>query len=283
MFLKWLKERLVYIVTLLLVLAYISGLYILKNRGKIQEDTLALGMTAFVGWLVALLIAWIHLRKNRLDNLTLNKQETKKRLEIEAFRELNNAISKFSNTIGSVSVSYWTWPSKLELHRRNPSIFSFNRTEINPKISEQIIKLGYAEVDFLTAIEANEIVILQFDHLRKFIQFKIYDLKEAIESFRSYFSEVDDEYLAKSEGYSDFERRCKEINEQFIEIHCYLYDYRIQLMNSLLGGVFDTKVPERKPIDQRYKKLSEVAIKEEVEREFAERQKKIIREGELAG
>ena len=277
MFLKWLKECLVYIFTLLLVLAYIIVLYVLKNRGKIQEGTFASGMTAFVGWLVALLIVWIHLRKNRLDNLTLNKQETKKRLQIEAFRELNNAISKFSNTIGSVSVSYWTWPSKLELHRRNPSIFSFNRTEVNPKISEQIIELAYGEVDFFTAIEANEIVIVQFDHLRKFIQFRIDDVKEAIERFRSYFSEVDDEYLAKSEGYLDFERRCEEMKEQFVEIECYLYDYRIQLMNSLLGGVFDTKVPERKPIDQRYKKLSEVAIKEEVEREFAERQKIITR------
>ncbi|GAF91979.1 unnamed protein product, partial [marine sediment metagenome] len=111
-----------YILTLILILAYALILYWLRYEGVIQSESFISNISLFVGWLVALLIAWIHLCKNRSDTLNLNKQETKKRLEIEAFRELNSAISRFSNAIGSVSVAYWTWPSKLDLHRENPSV-----------------------------------------------------------------------------------------------------------------------------------------------------------------
>lgn len=275
-FLKWLKERFVYLVTLILILAYPVGLYILKNKGKIDGDTLAVGVTSFVGWIVALLIAWIHLRKNRLDNFILNKQETKKRLEIEAFRELNKAVSNFSSTLGSISVPYWTWPSKLKLHRENPQIFGFDIREIDVKISNQIIKMGYAEVDFVITIEAHEIVVLQYDYLRKFIQLRIEDIKEAIDGFRSYISKINIEYLIENEGYSDFEKRCNEMNDQFVEIQMYLHDYRIMLMNYFLGEVFESIVPERKPKDPKYKTLAEVAKKEEVEREIEDRLQKIL-------
>jgi len=279
-FLNCLQEHFVYLVTLILILAYPIGLYALKNKGKIDEDTLAVGLTSFVGWIVALLIAWIHLRKNRLDNFLLKKQETKKRLEIEAFRELNKAISNFSSTLSSISVPYWTWPGKIKLYRQNPQVFSFDIREIDLKISEQIIKMGYAELDFVTTIEAHEIVVLQFDYLRKFIYLRIEDIKEAIEEFRSYYiSKINIEYLKENEGYSEFKKRCNEMNRRFVNIQMYLYDYRIILMNFFLGDVFENVVPERKPKDPEYKTLTEIAKKEYVEREFDERQQKILDKG----
>lgn len=271
----------VYAFTAICILTYALVLYVLKATDTLKPDSFVNSITSFVGWLIALSIAWIHLRKNRLDNIALNKAETKKRLEIEAFKELNKAITDLSHIFGSVSVKYWTWPSKLKLHIENPSIFIFNRSEIDLDFSEQLIKLGHAEVDFVTAIEGNEIVIIQFDHFRKFLQLEIEDIKDAVECFRSYFSKVDENYLITSEGYLDFERRCEEMNEQFVQFYTYLYDYRIILMNCLLGQVFETKMPERKPKDPKYKHLTEVAKKEEVEMRFEERLKKILYAGKV--
>lgn len=274
----------VYVITVIFILAYALILCALKAKDILKPDSFVNNLTVFVGWLVALAIAGIHLRKNRLDNIALNKAETKKRLEIEAFKELNKAITDLSRSFGSVSVKYWTWPSKLKLHIENPLIFIFNRSEIDLNFSEQLIKLGHAEVDFVTAIEGNEIVIIQFDHFKKFLHLEIEDIKEAVECFRSYFSKVDENDLITREGHLDFEKRCEEMNEQFVQFYTYLYDYRIILMNRLLGQVFETKMPERKPKDPKYKHLTEAAKKEEVEMRFEKRLKKILdcREGASA-
>ncbi len=48
-------------------------------------------------------------------------------------------------------------------------------------------------------------------------------------------------------------------------------------MNSLLVDIFDIKVPMRKPRDPKYKLLTEVAIKEKVEKEARERECKHIK------
>ena len=42
----------------------------------------------------------------------------------------------------------------------------------------------------------------------------------------------------------------------------YLIDYRIELMNSMLGEIFDSTVPHRKPKDPNIKTLIEIAKKE---------------------
>jgi hypothetical protein len=43
-------------------------------------------------------------------------------------------------------------------------------------------------------------------------------------------------------------------------------------LNHFLGDVFQAKVPRRKPRDPRYKILTELAIKEEVEKELERRE-----------
>jgi hypothetical protein len=48
-------------------------------------------------------------------------------------------------------------------------------------------------------------------------------------------------------------------------------------MNSLLGDTFDTKVPMRKPRDPKYKLLTEVAIKKEVEKEAKKRENRYLK------
>ncbi|MBN2180255.1 MAG: hypothetical protein JW743_12615 [Deltaproteobacteria bacterium] len=67
---------------------------------------------------------------------------------------------------------------------------------------------------------------------------------------------------------SEFQRKCEDISSRLIDVQCYLIDYRIELMNHILGEIFDCKVPERKPHDPKFKTLKEIAIPEEVEKQF---------------
>ena len=52
-------------------------------------------------------------------------------------------------------------------------------------------------------------------------------------------------------------------------------------MNQFLGDIFDTKVPERQPLDPKCKTLKELAIKEEVEKEGKERQLRAYKAGSI--
>jgi len=231
-----------------------------------------------VGWLIALLIAINYLQKNRRDNQIAKTEEFKKSLEIDAFREINKSVTTFSHAISNVSGYFrCLYSINLFLYRSDPAIGKFDKTEIILEIRKKHENLMQGVVKYLIAIESNEIVVIHLDHLRKYIQFQIDDVNDKIDNFEKYFNKIEKEKLISEEGYSEFKENCDEIIEYFTNIQSYLFDYRIVLMNSLLGDTFDTKVPMRKPRDPKYKLLTEVAIKEEVEKEARERECKHIK------
>lgn len=82
--------------------------------------------------------------------------------------------------------------------------------------------------------------------------------------------------MLAEEIFLQFKEYCKEINEDLFNISSWLHDYRIELMNSMLGDIFESKVPIRKPMDPKYKTLIELATKEKVEKELKERGSKIL-------
>ena len=253
--------------SLLIVLAYGIIEYFYHGKFAIFGNV--------VGWLIALLIALNYLQKNRRDNQIAKKEEFKKSLEIDAFREINKSVTTFCNAISDISVYFRSLYSiNLFLYRINPTIAKFNKMEIILELRKKHENLIQGLTRFLITIESNEIVVIQFDHLRKYIQFQIDDVNEKIDNFEQYFNKTEREKLVSEEGYSEFKENCDEIIEYFTNIQSYLFDYRILLMNSLLGDTFDTKVPMRKPRDPKYKLLTEIATKEEVEKEARERENK---------
>jgi hypothetical protein len=262
---KAIKNNIFVFLALLIILTYGAMEYFYHGR-----------FTTFgniVGWLIALLIAINYLQKNRRDNQIAKKKEFKKSLEIDAFREINKSVTAFSEAISDISAFFRTLYSiNLFLYKSNPTIAKFNKMEIILELRKKHENLIQGVVIFILAIESNEIAVIQFDHLRKYIQFQIDDITDKIDNFEQYFNKTEKEKLVSEEGYSEFKENCDEIIEYFVNIQSYLFDYRIQLMNSLLGDIFDTKVPMRKPRDPKYKLLTEVAIKEEVEKEARERE-----------
>ena len=262
---KVIKDNIFIFLSLLVILTYGIIEYFYHGRFATFGN--------IVGWLIALLIAINYLQKNRRDNQIAKKEEFKKSLEIDAFREINKSVTTFSNSISNISAFYRALYSlKLFLFKKNPTIFKFDKVGIILEMRKEHENLIQGLTRFLITIESNEIAIIQFDHLRKYIQFQIDDVNDKIDNFERYFNKTEKEKLVSEEGYSKFKENCDEIIEYLNNIQSYLFDYRIVLMNSLLGDTFDTKVPIREPKDQKYKILTEVAIKEEVEKEARKRE-----------
>jgi len=267
---KVIKDNVFIFLSLLVILTYGIMEYFYHGRFATFGN--------IVGWLIALLIAINYLQKNRRDNQIAKKEEIKKSLEIDAFREINKSVTIFSHVISDISGYFRSLYSiNLFLHRRNPTIAKFNKMETILELRKKHENLIQGLTRFLIAIELNEIAVIQFDHLRKYIQFQIDDVNDKIDNFEKYFNKTEKEKLVSEKGYSEFKENCEEIIEYFVNIQSYLFDYRIELMNSLLSDIFDTKVPMRKPTDSKYKLLTEVAIKEEVEKEAKKRENRYLK------
>jgi len=98
-------------------------------------------------------------------------------------------------------------------------------------------------IPFILAIESHEVAVIEYDHLRKFIQVRVDDAQKAIERFRSFIQKIDIEHLKSGSGMDSFEKECKNVERLLFDIAMYLFDYRIELMNDLLGNVFEKRVP----------------------------------------
>jgi len=274
---KIFKGKLIYVITILIIVSYVTFLYIFQKNAALSPSDFINNFTIFVGWIIALSIAEIHLIKTRRDNQLSKREEIKKSLEINAFREINKAASDFSSILTSLVTPYITLPSRLKIHIDKPLIFKFDKSEIAQSLHRQAGELYGGTANFIIVIESNEIAVVEFDHYRKYIQNRIDDVHKTIREFIDYFSNSSPSTLDKPEGYSEFERKCYRVSDELIKIQSYLFDYRIELMNTILGEVFGKKVPERVPKDPSYKTLKEVAVKELVIKECEERENQLLK------
>ena len=222
-----------------------------------------------IGWLVALFIAINYLQKNRKDNQIAKKEELRKNLEIDAFREITKEIYKFSNLLSIISVYYISLKSQIHLYKKYPKIQKIHKAKIDFEISQHSVSILNGISNFILVIESNEISIIEFDHLRKFIQFRTEDVKELILEFQKYFWK---KTILPNKPTIEIDKKCDELANEIFTLQSYLFDYRIEIMNSLLGDIFNKEVPRRKPLDPQYKILIEVATKEEVEKEAKKRE-----------
>jgi len=262
--------------TIVIILLYLFGLYYLKRADILSAKEVVAQITILIGWGTAILIGFIHLNKSRKNSEELNKDEIRNRLIVDAFRSIQDGIDKFTDAISTISSSYLFWPGKLRLQLKFPELSVFDPYKIDFDINEHIIKFCDGRCDFIRSIESNEIVVIQFDHFRKFIHLRAEELNQSVDSFRSWFNSINSQVLTNEETQELFVRKCKNIHEEFNNFLTFLYDYRIELMNSMLGNIFASQVPRRRPKDPKFKLLQELANKEDVEIEYEEWENKIL-------
>jgi len=259
--------------TVLLIIGYALAILTLAFFNILSRENLILTFTTTLGWLVALSIAIINLNRARKNNKEAKDYETKKKLEIEAYRDINKAIDVLSKKMTSLSTFFLaTLPSHLKNHLANPGIFKYDPIKMDLERMRLRVDLYEGMATLLLTIEANEISVIEFDHYRKYIHFQVEDLHKLLDEFDSYSQNLlSKSYIERPDAYTELKNKCDKIWNFANNIQCYLFDYRILLMNSILSDIFGKTVPARKPRDPQLKTLLEVAIKEEIEKEAERR------------
>ena len=171
--------------------------------------------------------------------------------------------------ITKVTTPYRTVPALLRVYATHNQALALSTLQnfLNVELPQQNITLWTGSTPFILAIESHEIAVIRYDHLRKFIQFTMDDCHEAINKFREYIQSTRVEVLLSEEGMKNLETECKKVEDTLLRVTMYLFDYRIELMNELLGNVFEERVPRRQPLDPKFKTLVEIATKDKVNEE----------------
>lgn len=241
-----------YLPILALLVGYGIFLYLVWRRGALQSGDLINNITVFVGWIIALLIAAIYLSKTRKDSQELKKEEIRKSLEIDAFREINRAAANFANVLSEASREYkwrpFRWQRDLEWdkgHLQNHGLRFYNMKaamEVDDERQELMKKLD----EFTLTIEAHEIAVIQFDHETKYIRSETGHLDKSIIDLRAFIMRKDRNDFFSDKVFSDLKKKCQQIEEKLNETRKYLGDYRIELMNEFMGPIFERKVKGEK-------------------------------------
>lgn len=254
-----------YILAILFIVLFLVFLYLLVIAEHITRSEFIGILINLSGWVVALLIAWIHIRKNREDNLIIQEKEIKKRFEIESFKEINKVMVENEEGLTDISTYYvFTWKQKIKnsiTDLNNNEIILTNNilTYIHLEARKQNTRLIELWKNFIVSIETYEIALIQFNKLKEVLNNKFKEIIFITNDFEKYILNLArKQSLNKETDLAELDQKMLEINNKIMDIACYLRDYRIELMNSILGDIFHSEVPKRKAKEPN-KTLTQIA------------------------
>ncbi len=263
----WLSgTRGLYIIWFLFLIGYVILMVKLNSSGLLPESALAGNITQFVAWILALVLAAIHLKISRENDFEGGREETKRSLEIEAFRGINEGISAFSSLARSIKSPFDSLRSYISISP--PTEFSRKRAQ--EVFSSEIIAPGPNLWDALTkltlAIESHEIAVVKHRYLVNYLFPQIEKTSDLIWRLKLDLPSMISRWLQDPEVGTEIIQRCGEASDKLLILEGYAFDLRIHLMNELLGDVFGEKVPQREPTDPKFARLTDVATPELVAR-----------------
>lgn len=254
-----------YILAILFILLFLVFLYLLVIAGHITRNEFIGILINLSGWVVALSIALIHIRKNREDNLIIQKNEIKKRLEIEAFKEINKVIIENEEILTDIATYYvFTWKLKIKNSIKNKKLSdgeivleTHTLANIHLEAREQNTRLIELWKNFIISIETYEIVLIRFNKFKEVLNKEFRKMLSMTNDFENYIIKLSRKTLLKGD-LATLDEKMSEIDNKIMDISCYLGDYRIEIMNSMLGDIFHSKVPKRK-VKEPHKTLTQIA------------------------
>jgi len=260
---KLFKRNYTYLLTFFIILLFpLSAYFLLVKKEFITKEAFFSNVLGFAGWIIALLIAWIHIRKNREDNLAIQNSEIRKRLEIETFKEVNKMIEKTNLALADIGAYYsYTFVKELRLNiielASNKAIFSSDMLpsgileRIHTITSQQTTRLLELWTNFILSIGANEIVLTRFDNLKKVLDSKFKKSCLLASDFEKHILRLKTKNSLSKNDLPEFENRCEEIDKCLDDLSQDLTNYSIELMNEMLGEIFKSKIPKRKAKESR--------------------------------
>ena len=243
----FLKGNFAYFLTFLIILVFpLSAYFLFVKKELITEEAFFSNVLGFAGWIIALLIAWIHIRKNREDNLVIQNSEIRKRLEIEAFKEVNKTIEEINWALSEIG-SYYSYELIKELSSNKSTLFlhklQTTYTLSNIKMEN---KLNTLWLKFHLKTKAHEIVLIRFNNLKNKLDLKFEKSAELVSEFRNYTQKIKTMNSLTSNELLEIKNKCMKIDKSFSSLGKGLIDYGTELQNEMLGKIFNSKIPKPK-------------------------------------
>jgi len=246
------KRNIAYFLTFFIILLFpISAYCLLVKKDLITEEAFYSNVLGFAGWIIALFIAWIHIRKNREDNLAIQNSEIKKRLEIEAFKEVNEMIEKINLALADIG-TYYGYELIKGLHFGKITLFldKLQRTyaQSNKQMEDGLLTLW---IKFTLKIRAHEIVLIRFNDLKNKLDFKFKESILLVSEFVHYTQKLKTENILPKDEFLKIKNKCEKIDKSLSNLSKGLTDYSNELQNEMLGEIFNSKIPKLKNKEPR--------------------------------
>ncbi len=237
-FLKNQKGRMavVLLLTVVLILSLALLIYYLLIKELIPKEFFYVSIVALLGWLFALLTNIIHTKQKREDNLTIQNNEIRKRLEVETFKKINKMVEEVSIALAGISLHY-------ENHKL---IKKLSSNTYNSKQMEERFAIPWAKYNL--TISAHEIVLTRFNDLKHKLDLKFKKLFLLILEFGGCAQRLKEEGGFSKNNVPEIEYYCRKIDRSFSRLIKGLADYSIELQNKMLGEIFHSKI--QKPKDR---------------------------------
>jgi len=256
-------------------LALIYGVLLLTllSWGVIPVSEVLRDIAVAVGWLLAVTLASTQLAASKAENDRTKRSDRRVSVEIEAFKQISAATTELTKGLSGVISPFAIAAATLTASPVTPNDRSLQR--LRDQSQHARVELHRVWAQFVFTIESYQIVLLPFEHLRKFVGFRVYDAADRIGHFASAIpSEATEDTAARSLIAAE----AQTLWHQLWDIMTYVGDYRVEVMNALVGSLFDRTVPRRQPVHSSIRTLTELATKEAVALEEERR----IREAILA-
>jgi len=245
------KRNIAYFITFLIILLFPIGAYfLLVKKELITEEAFYSNLLGFAGWIIALLIAWIHIRKNREDNIIIQNNEIRKRLEIEAFKEVNKMIEKVNLALSEIG-AYYGYELIKELSSNEDTLFLSklqSYAQFNKQMEDRLLMLW---IKYKLKIRSHEIVLFRFNDLKNKIDLKFKESVLHASEFGNYIQTIKTKNSLTSNELLEIKNKCIKIDKSFSSLGKGLTDYGLELQNKMLGEIFNSKIPKPKDKEPR--------------------------------
>jgi hypothetical protein len=211
-----------------------------------------------IGWVVMFLYSASQIKKTHKNNLEAQNTLFRQEIEYKAYCKIQEALDQYSSAL----TAFDGYLRNLDLHlsmlekgkvlKKDWANIPYELREVNSQQSDTFI-------EFLRSYESNEIIILEFSSLKN-------ELAKENSFVRETFAELHKIYLEKIDNFPDgippiknikeVTNKIKILLEKTMDIVGYIYDFRIEMQNRILGPILKKSVQKRQPGDKSVKVLS---------------------------
>ncbi len=237
----------VVLLTVIIIFSLAGLVYCLLMKDLIPKEFFYMSIVALLGWLSAFLTGLFLTNQNRKDNLIIQNNEIKKRLEIEAFKEVNKMVEEINIALSEIG-AYYGYELIKELSSNEDTSFLGklqNYTQINKQMEDKLLMLW---LKYNLKIRTYEIVLMRFNDLKNKLDLKFKKSVLFASEFGNYTQRIKTKNSLTSNELLEIKNKCIKIDNSFSSLGKDLTDYSRELQNEMLGEIFNSKIP--KPEDK---------------------------------